>query len=604
MFAMPRIWINQLCVFALWPLLANLALAQERVVIRDGTVIDVRDGSLKPNTTVIIEGDRIVSVSPGAPGPGGTVIDAAGKYIIPGLIDSNVHYKHWAAELYLNNGVTTVFDLGSAFEWIRSQKEGTLAGWIPGPRIFHATNILDGPPKKEEDSFVSPYVQILKDEEQAAAAMRQYTAEGVDAVKVHDGLSADVLRALVREAKKAKIPTIGEFKDVRMAAAVGAQGIEHTEAVANAIVDENARQQAMKKVRKGLRIPAESFMDAKKVSEIVQLMVNNDLYLNPTLRMTWQGDHALRDKGFHYQDFELLLNNWDLRYIPIQWKLADLKQYQQIGLWNWTDLTPYERELFHQGYVNSGRLVNQFVNAGGKLYAGTNSGDSAVPGISMHQELQLLVDSGISPLQALQAATINPAELMHASKLLGAIEPGKAGDVVILDANPLQDIRNTQKIYKVIARGRILDGKYHADYSNPIPSIAWEDSSHFFPSPRIRSVAPDALAEETAASIAVRGSGFIPYSYVRWNGKRLKTEFVSETELKAEVPPELAKLGSYPITVENPDFGVGSIYASGATDIGHLGVRPPVSNELVILVKSKAVAPIFPHPQEPAAIPK
>lgn len=568
-------------------------------MIRGGALINIRDGSIQPNTTIMLQGDRIVSVATGGSAPtGATVIDAAGKYILPGLIDSNVRYKDWAAELYLNHGVTTVVDLGSPFEWIRSQKEGVLAGSIPGPRILHATNILDGPVKNDELSFVSPHNEILKTPEDAAAAMQRYAAAGVDAVKISDHIEVDALRALIREAKKARIPTVGQFKDVRIAAEVGAQGIEHTEAVANAVMDTHAREQAMKKVRKGLRIPAESFMDTRKISEIVQLMVNNDLYLNPTLRATWQGDRVLREKGFHFRDFDLLLNNWDLRYVPIPWKLAELKEYQQVGLWNWRDLTQYELDLFHQGYVNSQRLVKEFVNAGGKLYAGTNSADLAVPGLSMHQELELLVDAGLSPIQALQAATIHPAELLRRQARLGAIEPGKAADLLLLDANPLQDIRNTQKIYKVVSRGRVLDGQYHADFRNPIPSTEWEESRHFFPSPRIRAATPATLAENTAAAITVRGTGFIPYSMVRWNGQNLKTEFVSETELKARVPGDFAKRGTHLVTVANPDFGAGSIYAPGASDISHLGVRPPVSNDFPILVKPAADSPPSPDTRD------
>ena len=101
--------------------------AQERIVIQGGTLVDVRDGSLKPNTTVVIEGDRIVSVGGQAPS-GGTVVDATGKYLIPGLIDLHLHYKEWAPELYLNHGVTTAVDLGADHEWMKAQKEALQNG--------------------------------------------------------------------------------------------------------------------------------------------------------------------------------------------------------------------------------------------------------------------------------------------------------------------------------------------------------------------------------------------------------------------------------------------------------------------------------------------
>ncbi len=579
--------------------LCGLLMAQNRLVIRGGTLVDVRDGSLVPDTVIVLEGDRIVSVtSGGSLPPGGTVIDATGKYLLPGLIDLHAHYKDWAAELLLNHGVTTVVDLGNSHEWIKAQKEGIQSGLIPGPRLFISTNNLDGPPADEASYFVRPYVETLADPEDAMVAMQRYITEKVDAVKVYDGLSTAVLRSIVREAEKANLPVIGHFKDVRDAIEVGAQGIEHNGAVANAIIDNQAREEAMKKVRKGFNPPAESFMDLKQVSEIVQLMVKSGLYLNPTMRMSWQGDRALREMGFHYEDFDLLLNDWRLRYIPLSWRMANLKEYQEIGLWHWKDLSQYERDLFHQGYTNAQYLIKAFVDAGGKLYAGTDCANMCVPGLGTHQELELMVAAGASPLQALQAATINSAELMRMEDRLGTIEEGKAGDVVILDANPLEDIRNTRKIAQVISRGQVLDGEYHADFKNPILKNDPFDSSHFFPSPRIRWASPEALVEDTQATLTVHGTGFIPYSFVQLNGQKLKTNFVDAFQLTAEVPANLLEPGTYAITVENPDFAWGTIFARGASDISHLGIQDNVSNEFLMLVKPQGGTTIFPHPRE------
>ncbi len=267
-------------------------------MIRGGTLVNVRDGSLTPNAEVVVEGDRIASVSTagGQPSQGGTVIDATGKYILPGLIDLHVHYRDWSAELYLNHGVTTVVDLGTPHEWVKAQKEGIDKGTIPGPRLFFGTNNLEGP--RDENYSMRGYVHVLEDPEDAMFAMRQYVSEDVKAVKVYDGISIEVLRVVVREADRANIPVIGHFEDVRIAADAGAHGIEHNGAVANAIIDRQAREDALKKVRKGLDLPAESFMDLSKLPEIVELMVESGLYLNPTMRMSWTGDRALREKGF------------------------------------------------------------------------------------------------------------------------------------------------------------------------------------------------------------------------------------------------------------------------------------------------------------------
>ncbi|MBI3939190.1 MAG: amidohydrolase family protein [Acidobacteria bacterium] len=573
-------------------LLWGPVLAQDRLVIVGGTIVDVRDGKLLPDSVLVLEGDRIASISAGERQrpQGATVIDASGKYLIPGLIDSHVHYAEWAAELYLNHGVTTVLDLGNHHEWIKAQKHGVESGFIPGPRIFVSATVLDGPPVSE-GYFERPYVHIVKNAEEAAAALRQHIGEEADAIKVYDGLNVEMLRAIVREAQKANLPVIGHFKDVRDVVAAGAQGVEHLEPVSHAVADSQAMQEAMKKVRKGYRPPTEAFIDFGKVPGIIDLMVKNGLYLNPTLRISFMGDRALREKGFPYQDFDLLINDWRLRYVPVSFRLGFLKEYQEIGVWHWSDLSEYEQDLFHQGYTNSLRLVKMFADAGGKLYSGTDSTHMCPGGLSLHQELELLADAGVSPLQVLQSATIHSAELMRMQESLGTLETGKRADVLILDGNPLQDIRNTRKIFRVISRGRVLDGQYHADFENPVPNKMHEETSHLFPSPRIRVASPDVFQEAAPGVVlTVKGTGMIPYSFIRFNGRRLKTEFIDVFQLQAQIPSNLLQPGTHSVTVENPDFAWGTTYAPGATDLSHLGIRDRISNEFLIIVRPKGGA--------------
>jgi len=556
------------------------------IVVQGGTLIDVKTGDLISNTNIVINGDMIESIGEGSVPPGAIVLDANGKFIIPGLIDLHVHYKDWSGPLYLNHGVTTAISLGDTYNWIRAQKQGIKRGLIVGPRLFISTENLDKTPENLENYFVRPHVRLYNNAEEASEGMRNYLIDKVDAVKVYDGLSESELIAIIEEAEKADIPVIGHFKDVRDAARLGAHGIEHTAAVANVLQDNEAKAIAMRKVRRGLVIPPESFMDVSKLPKLVEMMVKSGLYLNPTIRMGWQPDRQLREKGFHYEDFDLTFNDWRLRFIPIGWRLANLKEYQEIGLWNWRDLTQYERDLFHQGYLNVQQLVKEYEKAGGKLYTGTDSANMAIPGLSLHQEMELFVAAGVSPLTALQASTINPAELMRMSSRLGTVEKGKVGDLVILDGNPLEDIRNTREIYRVVSRGKVLDGEYHADYKNPIPKTTPFQSSHFFPSPRIRTVTPGTLITQGGkTTLSITGTGFIPYSFALWNEDKLKTEFVSEYELKVEVPGELLEdIGTYSITIENPDFAWGSVYAKGASDIVHMGVRDNISNEINIMV--------------------
>ena len=144
--------------------------------------MDVREGNLIEGAVIAVEGDRIVSVSGAdeAVPSGEQTIDAAGKYILPGLIDLHVHYDDWAGELYLNHGVTTVVDLGNVYEWIKAQKRGIKSGFVPGPRLFHATENLDGP---VPGGSVKRVVRTVDDPESAQLLMSQYLKDGVDAGK-------------------------------------------------------------------------------------------------------------------------------------------------------------------------------------------------------------------------------------------------------------------------------------------------------------------------------------------------------------------------------------------------------------------------------------
>lgn len=579
----------------------GLAAAQGRLAIVGGTLINVRDGRLTPGAVIVLEGDRVVSVSSGGEAPAGaTVIDATGKYVLPGLIDLHVHYRDWAPELYLNHGVTSIVDLGSATDWMRAQREGSAKGTVPGPRIFIAVRLegrretrdalmserpiervyIDQITGRPDDEVSAPGGYMVKNPTEARAAMKDYISGKmkVDAIKTIHNLNGETLRAVVEEARKANLPVIGHFENARMAADASATGVEHTWAVAAAIVDLQAREKALQKVSKGFLPPVETFMDMKKLPGLIQYMVQKGVYLNPTMRMTWAGSQALLDKGFHHEDFDLLLGDWRLRYVPLDWKLADLKEFFEIDLWNRDDLTAYDRELFEQGYKNAQRMIKAYVDAGGKLYSGTDCASFCVPGLGLHQEMELLVDAGVTPLQALQASTTNPAEMMRMQDRLGTIEAGKAGDILILDANPLENIRNTRKIAKVISRGQVLDGQYHADFKNTIPSPERESSSHYFPSPRIQQ------ASLQGGTLKVTGTGFIPYSLVVLSGHTLKTKFVDEFHLEGAAPAELLKSATLRVTVENPDFG--AVALRGVPDLSRLGILDHISNAFPILVNA------------------
>ncbi len=581
--------------------------ASGRLVLRGGTVIDVRDGTLRPNMVVVMEGDRITAVTsdPVAAEPGDRSLDVTGQYIIPGLIDAHLHYEGYAAELLLNHGVTSVLDLGNDYEWIKAQAEGIRAGWIPGPRLFFSTPHFDGsPPAGSPLLLQRGHKHFVDDVETAREATARYIADGVSSVKIYEKLKPEVLAEIARVAEKANGPVIGHFRDAEITAAVGGSGIEHLRAVAASVQDPELVEQ-VRKLKAGrpgsLGLTTVASVDWEKLPGVIDMLVEKNVYLNPTL-MGYRSVPHHKEKGFHYEDFDLLMNDWRLRYIPLQYRLHIFKEYQEQGVWHWDDLDEHEQQWAITQFENALRMTKMFADRGGKIYAGPDCAATCNFGIGLHQEMELLVDSGLSTLHALQSATLYSAEVLRLDDELGSVEVNMLADVVVLSGNPLEDIRNTRAISHVISRGQVLDGEYHPEFSNPYAKPEPETSGHYFPSPRINWMSPEALTTESApARVTIRGSGFIPYSLINFGGRNLKTQYFGPTHLEADVPAELLRTGTYDVVVENPDFAFGTADGAEAEDLFHLGVRPRISNSFPIIVKPPG-APIFTHPNEAAHV--
>ena len=579
--------------------------AAGRLVVQGGTIVDVREGVLRPNMVVVMEGDRITAVSdqPVTAQPGDRVLDVTGQYVLPGLIDAHIHYEGFAPELLLNHGVTTVLDLGNDYEWIKAQAEAIEAGWIPGPRIYYSTPHFDAsPPAGSPLLSQRNHKHFLDDVAAARTATARYIEDGVSAVKIYEDLDPAVLEAIAAVADNANVPVIGHFRDAEITAAVGGAGIEHLWAIAVSAQDREAVEaiRALGARRPGsLDLTSVASVDWNTLPGVIDMLVQKNVYLNPTL-MSYRSVPHFKEIGFHYEDFELLINDWRLRYLPLQFRLHILKEYQEQGSWHWNDLNDEEQRWAIRQFENAQRMTKMFVDRGGKIYAGPDCAPACTFGLGLHQEMELFVDSGVSTLKALQSATLHSAEVMRMDDEIGSVETNMLADLVIVRGNPLEDIRNTRAISHVISRGRVLDGEYHPEFNNLMPKPEFTPSPHFFPSPRINWISPEALTTESEpARLTVRGSGFIPYSLIRLGDHRLTTRFLGPNHIEAEVPAALLQRGTHDVTIENPDFAFGTTSGAGLGDLVHLGVRPRISNAFPILIKPPG-RPIFVHPNEAA----
>jgi imidazolonepropionase-like amidohydrolase len=594
----------------------NLAMAQQndvtvadagRLILQGGTIVDVRTGTLRPNVVIVMENDRITAITnERVPVESNDrSLDVTDQFIIPGLIDAHLHYEDFSPELLLNHGVTTALDLGNDYEWIKAQSEAIRAGWIPGPRLYYSTPHFDAsPPDGSPLLKQRGHKHYIDDVKQARLATEEYIKQGVSAVKIYEKLDPDVLTAIAEVAESANIPVIGHFKDAETTVAVGGSGIEHLYALARSAQDPEAAQYVRELSARrpaSLGIGPVASIDWNKLTNVIDKLVEKNVYLNPTL-MIYKSVPHFKENGFLNEDFELLISDWRLRYIPLQFRIHLLKEYQEQGSWHWNDLNGEEQQLAIRQFESAQRITKMYVDRGGKIYAGPDCAAACTFGLGLHQEMELLVDSGVSTLKALQSATLHSAEVMRMQDEIGSVEENMLADLVVLKGNPLENIRNTRNISYVISRGRVLDGDYHPEFNILMPKPEPETSGHFFPSPRITWISPEALTTESSpVRLSVRGSGFIPYSLINFGGYNLATDFFSSTHIEADIPADFLQRGTHDITVENPDFAFGTADDADAEDLFHLGVRPRISNVFRIIVKPPGM-PISIHPNESAHI--
>lgn len=215
----------------------------------------------------------------------------------------------------------------------------------------------------------------------------------------------------------------------------------------------------------------------------------------------------------------------------------------------WTE--PSRRNLTEVGFGNFQEFMRKYAEAGGRVLAGTDAG--YIPGLSLHYEMQMIADSGVSPMNVILSATRWAAESLGKDDILGTVEAGKLGDITVVDGNPLANIANTQNIHLVIKNGKILDTTYDTHFVNPIPRPVGVDPVLSRLSPKVGHAGQGALV------LRIEGEDFRPRAVVRFDTTDLETEFVSSSELSARIGPKtLRRPGSYAITVVNPDSGGGA----------------------------------------------
>ena len=412
--------------------------------LRGVTIID--SAGTRPNATIVLADNKILAVgSCDLPLPrGSTVLDLAGKFVIPGLWDMHVHgayLERITLPLCLVNGVTGIREMWGVAQ-IYDLRDRIARGEVLGPRLTVASTIIDGP------HSTLPFALIAGTPEEGRQAVRDAKTQGADFVKVYSYLDRTTLTAIADECAKQDITFAGHCSNhvpLGDASDLGQRTFEHMyglplatssaetelrQAIADLPLDPANSFAWFKQVLEFERRAALTHRRAKAVQLAKRLRRNNSALCPTMVAMRVYASPADR-----------FVNDPRLRYMPTSYH-----DYWRDGLKQWAPVTPEEVKQQAEFFKRRMDQVAEMHDLGVEVLLGTDAGNPYVfSGFSVHDELELLVEAGLSPRAALNAGTRN-----------GAVQSGADANLVVLDGNPLGDIRNTQRIHAVLTRGRVL----------------------------------------------------------------------------------------------------------------------------------------------------
>src|SRR5881396_3467685 len=372
------------------------------IALEGATLIDGSGGAPMHDALIIVKNghiETVARVSEARVPRGAQEISLVGKTIIPGLIDAHAHVERWAVQRYVVWGVTTVRDLGAtSTDSAIALRNDLNLGAVLGPRMFTSGAMIDGAPP----TYAAATAVRTRDE--ARRAVDQRAVVGADCVKIYTKLTPDLLAPLLDEAATLRLPVAAHLGkiDALAAARAGVASLEHMAGVVQA---------------------------------------------------------AAPSPGAYFRANDQFLRGWTLEeggWSTLDSAAAAASVRDVQGLLRRAGWRAPELKAFRRSRARQDQFVREFKRAGGLIAAGSDAANQLlVPGLSLHEELSLLVGAGLTPLEALTAATRKGAELMHADSL-GRIAPGKVADLVVLDADPAADIGATRHIAWVMIRGRMI----------------------------------------------------------------------------------------------------------------------------------------------------
>jgi imidazolonepropionase-like amidohydrolase len=399
------------------------------LAIVGATLIDGTGAAPVADSAVVIENGRIKAVGPRSKvkiPKNANVVDAAGEFLLPGLWDMHAHFEQveWGP-IYLAAGVTTVRDCGNEFEFITAVRDAIAQNRGLGPRIL-AAGIVDG------NGPMALGVQRVDTPEQARQWVDRYHAAGFQQMKIYSSVKLEEVKAVGDEAHRLGMTVTGHVPqglDAFQTIDAGQDQINHIQYVVDIMhapfPKDMSRMDRMKAI-------ADVNLDSAEAQKAIEFLKEHHTVVDPTMAL--------------FELFGATTAKPPASFEPGIEKIAP-ELAQPL-----TDVEPpSERsEIGEKVFQKDIAVVGALHKAGIPIVAGT---DQAVPGYSLHREIELYVQAGFTPMEAIQAATIVPARAMHLEKEIGTVEKGKRGDLILLTADPLADIHNTRKVDYVITNG-------------------------------------------------------------------------------------------------------------------------------------------------------
>ncbi|MFH6602351.1 amidohydrolase family protein [Maribacter algicola] len=440
------------------------------LLIKNVWVVDVKKGNLlAAKKDIWINGDRIVQIRDHKEQTksNNEIIDGSGKYIIPGLWDMHAHPddpEMWRMDpdeysrdqlmpLFVRYGVTGIRDMAGSMEVIEKWRTKIRSKELVGPEIVACGPLIDGPNPMWDGSVgisdlskVKPMVDSLKN-------------SGADFLKIYSLLPDSIYFELSKYARQLDFPHVGHVPLTVTTAEASIAGMKSQEHLLNLLMDCSARADQLyaKEVDYGdITNPVDKYVyrnelmldtyDEEKARTLYETFVKNETWHTPTISMWYKNA---------YFEQEILKDSIHFKYLPMYmrnyWKPENNDHLQN----RLPKIIMVKKKLV-EAYKER---IGEMNTAGVGLLAGTDVGANPLcfPGLSLHYELQMLVESGLTPAEALRTATLNPALYFEKENVQGSVDEGKLADLVLLDANPLEDIENTKRINAVVLKGEVFD---------------------------------------------------------------------------------------------------------------------------------------------------